>query len=107
MLNNKYRYSLAGMDILVLLIVRLRFNFINTSLLLVAMHARRKSEEQSNEVSEMNPISAQRASSLQFTIAQYKAVWPSILHDCRRFENSALERAVAQELTIGITEEGV
>lgn len=86
-------------------IVHLRFNCINNSLLLVTMHARRKSEVQTDDISEMNPINAQRASSLQFTIAQNKAVWPSILSDCKRPENSAGEKAVAQELTIGVTEE--
>ena len=55
----------------------------------------------------MYSLSAQRAPSLSFTIAQYKAVWPSILSDCKRSENPAGERAAAQDVTMESTEEGV
>jgi len=34
-------------------------------------------------------------------------VWPSILSDCRGSENPAGERAVAHDVTMGTTEEGV
>jgi hypothetical protein len=58
---------------------------------------------------EMNPVHAERASRLLFRIAQYMAVWSSILCDCdcRGSENSAAESAAAQKLTTGATEEGV
>lgn len=55
----------------------------------------------------MNLFNAQRACGRLFTIAQYSAVWPSILRFCRILKNSAAGRAAAQALTFGTTEEGV
>ena len=84
-----------------------KFNCINNAWSLVAMHARCKSEEQTDENSEMNAANTENASRRLFMIAQYSAVWPSILGVCRRSKNSAAERAAAQALTTGEAEKGV
>jgi hypothetical protein len=56
--------------------VRPNFSCVNTVLLLVTIQARRKSEEQADEIGklEMSAIYAEMASCLQLTIAQYMGV---------------------------------
>ena len=84
-----------------------RPNSMNNAWSLIDMHARRKSSEQVVEGVEMNPLTAERTSLLSFTIAQYIAVWPLILGDCKRLENVETERVAVQSLTIWVADSGM